>query len=97
MTAPQWEEPPPPTASNGMPTRWAPRLEPLKARPGQWARVLDYMSRHSAYGVRRYLRGMRRHQPANVDPSEWEFAARRMPEDSEWWALWARYVGGGDA
>lgn len=82
MTDVQWEAPPRP------PHQWATRLEPLKMRPGEWARVASMIqSPDLAYGQVSYLR----HRVSDIDPSMWEFRAGRTGDHM--WGVWARYIG----
>jgi hypothetical protein len=75
-----WEDPPP--IKNRQPGKWVEALEPLKERPGAWARIYDAPSVQSAYSVARNLR----HGLAKKPPGQWEFRAR----DGK---IYARYLG----
>lgn len=85
----RWEDP-----SAGGPVgrhKWLAVLEPLQAHPKRWARVRDYRSSTQAYSIAANLRTRKTYAP----PGNWEFLARRV--DSGTWAVYARYLGEGDA
>lgn len=42
----EWQTPPPPRLSNGV--RWLSEADELRTRPGEWARITDGRSPHSA-------------------------------------------------
>ena len=77
-----FDTPPPPEAY----VRWADRLAPLLARPGEWARVRDAWTKKDARRFVGELRKGRMHIPAG----RWEF---RHGEKDGRPGVWARYLG----
>ena len=70
----------------GSRTSWRSRLKPLVARPGQWARVMEYGRAAYANSAAQRCRS----DESKLPPGEWEFAARTVDEHHY---LYARYLG----
>lgn len=80
-----WEDPP--TANVKGESRWAQLLEPLRSRPGVWARFRLYPSSSAASSASQYLRNR---PPASFPKGKWEIRAGKFEGGG---ALWARYLG----
>lgn len=57
---------------------WVERLDPVKGRPGTWAKV--YGPVNNPHPV---VNNLRRGNAAGIDPSEWDFAGRTFPVTDE--------------
>jgi len=76
---------------------WAPLLEPLMERPGEWARVRTYRRANPAYQAQKDLtRGANQTSKTMVPPGRWEFKSGKLRPDDGLWAIWARYLGPGE-
>lgn len=78
-----WENPP---ERRTQPTVWPQRLEPLKQKPGQWARIKTG-SPASMYS----MAGNLRNGQVKVPSGRWEFRSHKINENTG--GLWARYLG----
>ncbi len=67
-------------------TRWTQRLEPLKARPGEWGRVQTTDRPEKAHSQAGALRGGK----FAIPEGEWEFTSRKSANGGE---VYARYLG----
>lgn len=84
-----FESPKSPRAGR-MSSLWTKRLEPLTARPDEWARVLEVDTKQKAYAIASDLkRGVLR-----VPAGKWEFAGRQA-EDGVKGFVYARFLGNG--
>ena len=85
MTSPQivWETPP----DTYRRTKWAPVLEQVMRRPGQWARIATKNGGEKASG----LAGSLKRQETRRPSGRWEFMSRRL--DDTTWGVYARYLG----
>lgn len=73
---------------------WAPLLEPVMERPGQWALVRQYpdalRARTAIAGLNQSTRGG---GTLVIPPGRWEFCSRQTEEVTPRWGIWARYLG----
>lgn len=67
---------------------WKQRLDPLRARPGEWAVVLVTTVRGGSVTASQLRQGT---LGAGVDTSEFEFASRVVDNEGR---VYARFVGG---
>lgn len=79
-----WEEPRERTQDT-----WVERLEPLKARPGDWARVRDAESIQVAKGYAWQLAN--RPEKYRLPAGRWEFKGGLSEQDEP--GVYARYLG----
>jgi hypothetical protein len=87
-----WETPPNKHRGGPGQFKWIPLLEPLMARPGEWAKVDTKPNGHLARAMAYQLRHHKRPSTSVVvPPGRWEFTSRVLPDDSA--AIYARYLG----
>jgi hypothetical protein len=67
-------------------TRWTQRLEPLKARPGEWARVHVTAKPEQAHSQAGALRAGK----FAIPEGDWDFTSRKAGNGGE---IYARYLG----
>lgn len=82
-----FEDPPPAASRGGAPRVWEKRLEPLRARPGEWA-VVKTGKANAIYTTADALRHGR--FGAGIDPQDWEFVARTKNGEGK---VYARFIG----
>jgi hypothetical protein len=80
-----WEDPPPAKQGGWLP--WRDRLQPLRDRPNEWARVSNFPTVAAA----RSIAGPLSAGKIAVPEGKWEFTAREL-EDGRG-AIYARYLG----
>lgn len=83
-----FEEPPPTRTPRSL--RLNVRLDPLRSRPGEWARVFG-PSKHRS-NTYQFASRLRAGEPPGITPGEFEARTGRIDQS---WYVWARYVGNG--
>ena len=86
----KWENPPAPKRGRNQSTEHKLIAGKLRSRPGEWARIAEYPSAHSAYT---FANRVRQGKAKAFEPAGTFEAAAQSHEGGG--AVWARYVGGG--